>query len=894
MTLSPGTRLGVYEIGALLGAGGMGEVYRARDTKLGRDVALKVLTGSVTSDADRLARFEREARLLASLNHPHIGAIYGVEETASATPGQAPLAALVLELVDGDTLAERIARHSAIPPAETILIARQIVDALDAAHERGIVHRDLKPANIKVTSDGIVKVLDFGLARAIEDDPAWPGRGGPDGLTHSPTMMAPTIQGVLLGTVPYMSPEQARGKSVDKRTDIWAFGCVLYELITGRKAFPGETASDTIAAIIERQPDWSAIPASTPPAIVRLLHRCLEKDPRRRLRDIGDARIDLDDSAVAPLHADARAGRNAPLMWMLAATAVGAIVALAALGFRSDPAAARDIQFQQITDFVGVEESPAMSPDGKTIAFVAHQHGKRHVWVRLLAGGVPLRVTSDDVDHQTPRWTADSSGLIYFVPSSNAGEQGAIHEISALGGAPRRLTAAITGGDISHDGRRLAFFRFEDGHTQLIVADRDGSNARRVTTLASANAYEYPRWSPDDAQIAFERTDQGNFDSWVSVVSASGGNLRDVVRADYLRGIAWAPDGSVVYASSSGSTVLYPPIFNLRRVDRDGRHDRPLTFGDVSYLEPDVHASGKVMASRVRSQSDVWRFPVTGSAAENTRAGVRITRQTGQAQTPSLGPDEKELVYLSDSGGHGNLWIAKTDGSGVRQLTFERDAGVSVGVPVWSPAGDQIVFILTRAGDTSLSLIGADGSGLRSIARGFYAYWAPTGQHLYYTREQDHRFCIEKVSVDGTRRESVRCDDAQAPAVARDGTLYFMTMLQQGIKGWDWQISSARPENGPSQALAQIGASRVSGDASYLHPLLSPDDQWLALALTDGMTSNLWALPVHGGPLRQLTDMGERPTVIARRFSWSPDGNAIYAAVAEVDADVVLLDGLVR
>ena len=288
MGLTAGTRLGVYEILAALGAGGMGEVYRARDSTVGRDVAIKILPPSLSSDPERLARFEREARLLASLNHPNIGAIYGLEESGGVT-------ALVLELVEGETLADRIARESRTPKpdgrsalavADALPIARQIAEALDAAHERGIVHRDLKPANIVITPDGTVKVLDVGLAKAGGAGSA--GRAGAEDLSHSPTMIAPTVEGILLGTAPYMSPEQARGKAVDKRTDIWAFGCVLYEMLTGRRAFSGETTTDVLAKIVEREPDWSKLPASTPPQISRLLTRALDKDPKIRLRDIGD------------------------------------------------------------------------------------------------------------------------------------------------------------------------------------------------------------------------------------------------------------------------------------------------------------------------------------------------------------------------------------------------------------------------------------------------------------------------------------------------------------------------------------------------------------------------------------------------------------------------------
>jgi serine/threonine protein kinase len=289
-----GQRIGAYEVVARLGAGGMGEVYRARDLRLGRDVAIKILPEVFTRDPERLARFEREARVLAALTHPNIGAIYGVEDPA---PGSGPLTtpALLLELVEGDTLAERIARSArdsgfgrqrGLSMVEAVKIAAQMADALEAAHDKGIIHRDLKPANVKITPAGVVKVLDFGLAKAgLDDDTTSPD------ISQSPTMTVDgTRAGMILGTAAYMSPEQARGHVVDKRTDIWAFGCVLYEVLAGRAAFPGATVSDTIAAILEREPEWSALPSGTPESVRHLLRRCLEKDARQRLRDIGEAR----------------------------------------------------------------------------------------------------------------------------------------------------------------------------------------------------------------------------------------------------------------------------------------------------------------------------------------------------------------------------------------------------------------------------------------------------------------------------------------------------------------------------------------------------------------------------------------------------------------------------
>src|SRR5438105_5564020 len=291
MGLSAGARLGSYEILAPLGAGGMGEVYRARDTRLGRDVAIKILPEIFINDRERLARFEREARMLAALNHSHIGAIYGLEDVGGVR-------SLVLELVEGETLAERL-RRGPVPLQEGLAIAQQIADALESAHEKGIIHRDLKPANVKITPDGTVKVLDFGLAKAAVSE------GSGSDLAQMPTITVDaTSEGMILGTAAYMSPEQACGKSVDKRTDIWAFGCVLYEMLAGCRTFSGGTLSETIAAIIERDPEWDHLPDTTPRPVRHLLRRCLEKDPKRRLRDIGDARIELDDALSGAVRED--------------------------------------------------------------------------------------------------------------------------------------------------------------------------------------------------------------------------------------------------------------------------------------------------------------------------------------------------------------------------------------------------------------------------------------------------------------------------------------------------------------------------------------------------------------------------------------------------------------
>jgi serine/threonine protein kinase len=320
VSLNPGFRLGAYEVLSLLGAGGMGEVYRARDTTLNRDVALKVLPVLFANDPDRLGRFKREAHVLAALNHPHIGSIYGFEESAG-------ISALVLELVEGPTLADHVAR-GALPLEDASSIAQQIADALEAAHEHGIIHRDLKPSNIKVRADGAVKVLDFGLAKAL--DPM----ATPSDASLSPTLTSPaaTRLGVILGTAAYMSPEQARGKPVDKRADVWAFGCVLYEMLTGRRAFAGDDVSETLARVIEREPDWNALNATAPPTIARLVRRCLQKNPHDRLRDIGDARLELREALATSPHGAALEPATSPARYRPTIALISALVAAVVVG----------------------------------------------------------------------------------------------------------------------------------------------------------------------------------------------------------------------------------------------------------------------------------------------------------------------------------------------------------------------------------------------------------------------------------------------------------------------------------------------------------------------------------------------------------------------------------
>ncbi len=893
MALAAGTKLGPYEIVASLGAGGMGEVYRARDPRLGREVAIKVLPTYFRRNLDRLRRFEQEARSAGALNHPNILAVYDV-----GTHDGSPY--LVTELLEGITLRDRLG-GSALPPRKAVECAVQIAHGLSAAHDKGIVHRDLKPENIFICRDGRTKILDFGLAKLTAPEAG-------DATVTDLELRDETGQGVVLGTAGYMSPEQVRGEKADARSDIFSFGVVLYEMLSGQRAFAGRSAADRASAILkEDPPDLRAAGRNIPAALDRIVHHCLEKNPEERFQSARDLAFHLD---TAPPDSEPSAAlpafrkRRALSGWVIACVA---ILAAAGAGWwygeRQQPDH-REVTFLRLTDFAGLEDSPAFSPDGKSVAFVSDSTGSRHIWIRLLAGGPPLQITHDAGEHLEPRWSQDSAALIYYTPPPEGDAQGALWQVSALGGSPRRLISSMSGADVSHDGKRLTFFRLNGKQMELVASDRNGSNARVVMQAAVSFSYRQPRWSPDDGSIAYLHSLE-NWADDIYVVPSAGGSVRQVTHDNTLMtGLAWLADGSrLLYSSARGSTVLYLPTLHLWQISPAGKDLQQLTFGEAGDENPDVDHDGRIVVSRRHMQFDIWKFPVNGDPAENVRRAVRITHQTGQVQTPTLSPDDRQLAYLSDNGGHGNLWVMELSSGETHQITYEQGSNVVMGVPLWSPDGSSIAFATNRPSELGRGigywLIHPDGSGLRlAIPEGAWTTWSGDSKWLYYADSSPVRdtgsFRLMKSPVDGGAAVVVRSDNARGPALGPDGSALYYVVPLENLNGLlDYELRVARPEDGPSKLLARISGKRVP-IWQGLHPVISKDGKWLVVPLDDGQGTNLWVVSTADGKLRRITDFGQKRTFIARRVAWSSDGKWVFAAVGEGDADIVQMDGLLK
>ena len=893
MPLVTGTILGPYRITAKIGEGGMGQVYRARDTKLDRDVALKVLPEAFTSDSDRLARFEREAKVLASLNHQNIGGIHGFEEDEGTK-------ALVLELVDGPTLEDRIAQGP-IPVDEALSIAKQIAEALEAAHDAGVIHRDLKPANIKVREDGTLKVLDFGLAKALDTAP----EADPN---QSPTLTAAATQmGAIMGTAAYMSPEQARGKAVDKRADVWAFGVVLFELLAARRLFAdGDSVSDTLAAVLREAVPWGRLPASTSPRMRRLLARCLERDPRRRLRDIGEARVELDDElagvdppAVVTIDepATARApGRRERIAW--AVTGLAMVAAGAAWLTRPAPAPVSDStawrSLTQLTDQSGVEDTPTISPDGTTLAFSRAVDAGWDLFVQRIGGHTQTMVAGDPKRNERwPAFSPDSQTIAFHEEDANGG----LFVVGATGENVRRLTDEGFHPAFSPDGRSIVYCTepvltpYVSGprRSELWVVDVESGDRRKIFDGGDARQ---PAWSPSGTRLAF----WGGGPRDIFTVAADGGDLRAVVEDAALDwGATWAPDGRHLYFSSErgGTMSLWRIAIDEATGETRGGPEPVITGVGPAPELPSFSADGRRLVFRSQ-QSTTNPVAVDFDPATLVVGAWRYLTQrtTGALMVTDVSSDGQWLALW----GGGDIHIIRNDGSDLRRLT---DDLFPDQLPRWAPDGESLVFNRrsTRNGRFQAWRIHRDGSALTQVTETtaeegslLAPFFHPSGDRLFGSTGSTRRF----VSV-----------DPNAPSLPLAPTELPQPALPDGGDAIRLWLLSPSPNGRLVAGAAQTATNDIVGVGVYDLDtgdarLVSRETtyNWLPAWLPDGRRL-IYTVTVDGEPAFAVVDLDDDERRVIEVGSLdvsgsgvvaSPDGRTLYVSAVDETADIWMVE----
>ncbi len=702
MALTVGSNVGPYEVISLIGSGGMGEVYRARDTRLKRDVAMKILPERIAADPERVSRFQREAEVLASLNHPNIASIHDLQKINDSS-------FLILELVEGETLAERIARGP-LPIPEALRIAKQIAEALEAAHAKGIVHRDLKPANIKITSDGLVKVLDFGLAKVFEPDAA-------SNFSQSPTLMSGTLQGLILGTAPYMSPEQARGQAVGDQSDIWSFGIVLYEMLTGKAAFSGETLTDILGGIVRTDPDWPALPHNTPSLIQLLLRQCLQKNRAARLHHIGDARIQIESVLNTPstegpesAHTDTRQRR--PVLWIPLAIVWPLVVAVATVSFifwyyrniaLDVPSVRFSVTVPEKAEFGAGGTAPyiSMSPDGRKLALIANSGGVSQIWVRSLDSVEPRPLVGTEgvstASSPAPFWSPDSRFIAYFG-------QGKLKKIDVSGGPAQTLCDA-EGSSGTWNRNNVIIFDGGGVGGPLKQVSAAGGKSEPISVLDKTrqeHSHLYPHFLPDGDHFLFLARTAGDENNAIMAGSLSSKDVKLIINADSR--LAYDRSGYLLFVREQSLMAL---PFNAAKLQINGdpfpiaesvRYNSVTGAASLTVSENGVlayRAGNAVVGNNFRL---TW-FDRTGKASSS------IT-EMGSFADPTLSPDGKKLAVerRDPTTRTSDIWIFDLARGIPTRLTF--DPG-NERFPVWSPNGERIVF----TSDTSPS-----GAGLYAKA----------------------------------------------------------------------------------------------------------------------------------------------------------------------------------
>ena len=878
MPLSTGTRLGSYEIFAAIGSGGMGEVYRARDTKLGRTVAIKVILDQFASDEERVGRFQREAKMLAALNHPRIASLFGME----CVDGQH---FLVMELIEGETLADRL-RRGPMPVEETLTIAIQIAEALEAAHEKGVVHRDLKPANVKIAPDGQVKVLDFGLAKVMENETA-SGSGA-----NSPTLsMMATQAGLILGTAAYMSPEQAKGFPADHRSDVFSFGTVLFEMLTGRQPFPGDTAPDVLASVLVRDPNLESLPPNLHPRLRDLLRRCLEKAPKRRWQAIGDVRAEIEAVAADPYGRSAivQVSVPAPPLWRRAIPIVAtAVVAggLTGLGVwtatRSTPPPVARFTLtlpegQQFTN--AGRQVIAISPDGTRIAYVANLQIYLRVMSELHARPIPGAEGNGGV--LNPAFSPDGRSLAFWSVADET-----IKTIAATGGAPVTICPAERpyGVRWARNGILVG-----QGGNGILRVSASGGKPELIVSVKSGELAYGPELLPDGETLLFTLATRTAEEKWdnaqVVAQSLKTGDRRVIV--DGGSDARYLPTGHLVYAKGG---LLFAAPFDPAGLSISG--------GRVPIVEGVRRSDGGQTGAAQFSVSDTGSLvyvpgPISGlfsryDLAFSDRAGVveKLKLASGAYQAPRISPDGKRVAVGLDDASGGNIWIYDlSNESSIRQLTF----GGRNRFPVWTPDGQRVAFQSDRQGDAAVFWQRADGTDtaqrLTRAGRGVSHIpesWSRTGDRFLFSTLTSSGFSLSSFSVPDGKAETY--GDVRS-------TFPLNAVFSPDGRWLAYQLFSSRDTGVFVEPFPRTGAkSRIAPRG--VQPLWSPDGKELFYS-AGGLFFMVAVKPGRGFDFssavsipRPFLDLG---ATIARVYDMSPDGRRFIGIVASGQGQVEVL-----
>jgi len=885
MSLTPNTKLLHYRLVEQIGEGGMGVVWKALDTTLDREVAIKILPEQFAANAERLARFEREAKVLASLNHPNIAAVYGLHQVR-ASSGQVGIRFLVMELAGGEDLAAHIARGP-VPVEDALAAACQIAEALEAAHTAGVIHRDLKPANVHIDNEGTIKVLDFGLAKALDPTPDLSQSKGDPAM--SPTLTAAgTVEGVLLGTAAYMSPEQARGQTADHRADIWGFGCLLFEMLAGKRPFTGETLSDTLASVLKTEPDWSLLPADAPVAVHRTLRRCLAKDRKQRLHHIADARLDLESTEPVRVAAE-----NPSRGYKIAAVVLGvALIASLAIPLWSflHPAESEsgsgggnplaDARFSKITDFKGTEFDAAISPDGRFVTFVSDRDGPFEIYVGQVGSTEFRKLASGD----TAFGLEDARAPVRSVGFNGDGSE------VWLGGGPWRRVRSIPllGGPMrnflgenavtvawSPDGRQIVYHDRTAGDP-LYIADSNGANIRKILGPPAGTHQHYPVWSTDGKWIYVSRGRPLTQEMDLWRIEVNGEGLEQLTEGKLDVRYPTPIDENTVLYSSRDSDGAGPWLWVL---DVASGVSSRASVGLEEYTSLSASADGRRLVASVHdSRAELWTVPILDRPATERDAKPFAGLSTNRALSPRFGGSS--LFYLSSRGSGDGLW--RLDEGKVAEI-WRGSVTALLEPAAVAPGGDMVALLLRQDDGWRLHTLRADGTELQLLtdvvdARGSAA-WSPDGKWVVSGGYVAGIEGLYKIPVEGGAPERIVDGEALNPVWSPDGDLIVYTGAQVNVVS---PLLAVRPDGSPVD-LPKIEVFRWGERMRFL-----PDGSGLVFMRGHGPVQDFWLLDLATLQERRLTELGGADAML--NFDITPDGKQIVFDRLSEESDIVLIE----